>query len=189
MNGDQTAKPSGFQHAASKHHWNSLPSDFELTFAMKAFLFLLLTLIAVHVAFAEPFVVIVRHAEKIDNSKDPDLSAAGRARAERLAQILKDANITVIFATELKRTQETAAPLSKSIAVAPTIVPAKDYATLVSKLHQVEGNVLVVGHGNTIPDLLKTLGIETPVQIADDDYTDLLVVILKDKPQMLRLHY
>jgi len=155
---------------------------------MKLFVILILTLVAFSVS-AEPFVVIVRHAEKVDNSKDPDLSPAGQERAERLAGMLKDAKITGIFVTELKRTQETAAPLSKMIGVAPTIVSAKDYATLLSKVRQVEGGSLVVGHGNTIPDVVKALGIETPVQISDEDYSDLLIVTLGEKPQMLRLHY
>ena len=150
---------------------------------------MLITLAAFHTIWAEPFVVIVRHAEKIDNSKDPDLSSAGQARAERLVQMLKDAKITAIFTSELKRTQETAAPLSKSKGVIPTVVSAKDYATLISKLREVQGGALVVGHGNTIPDIVKALGVDTPVQIADDDYTDLLIIDLEDHARMLRLHY
>ena len=157
---------------------------------MKAFtLLLLLTFVALSSVTAGPFVVIVRHAERIDNSEDADLSPSGYARAEMLARILKDAHITAIFTSERKRTQETAAPLSKSIGIAPTIVPAKDYTNLLSKLRQTSGPALVVGHGNTIPDIIKALGVETPVQIPDDDYTDLFVVTLQDKPQLLRLHY
>jgi 2,3-bisphosphoglycerate-dependent phosphoglycerate mutase len=156
---------------------------------MKPFVLLLLTFVAFSVASADPFVLIVRHAEKIDNSDDAELSPAGQARAQVLARLLKDAHITAIFTSERKRTQETAAPLSKSIGVAPTIVPAKDYAALVSKLRQAEGAALVVGHGNTIPDIIKALGVETPVQIPDDDYTDLFVIALQEKPQLLRLHY
>src|SRR5690348_18439315 len=127
---------------------------------MKVFRLLLLAILAISVALAQPFVIIVRHAEKVDNSKDPDLSPAGQARAERLVQILKDAKITAIFTTELKRTQQTAAPLATSIGITPVIVAAKDYAGLASKLHQVEGAALVVGHGNTIPDIVKVLGID-----------------------------
>jgi hypothetical protein len=47
----------------------------------------------------------------------------------------------------------------------------------------------VVGHGNTIPDLMKALGIETPVNISDQDYTEIFVVSGGDRPQLLRLHY
>ncbi len=157
---------------------------------MKSFVLLLLTIIAVSIASAEPIVVIVRHAEKAANDpKDPDLSPDGQKRAEALVRILKDAHITAIFTTEFKRTQETAAPLSKSTGVVPSIVSAKDYPTLISKLRQVEGAALVVGHGDTIPEIIKALGVDTPLQIPDDDYTNLLVVTLQAKPQLLRLHY
>jgi len=156
---------------------------------MKALAFVFSFLVAVSIASAEPIVVIVRHAEKADNSEDAELSAAGRVRAETLSRILKDANITAIFSSERKRTQQTAEPLSKSTGVAPTVVPAKDYSTLVSKLRDTKGNALVVGHGNTIPDLMKALGIETPVQIADSDYSEIFVVTLVGKPQLTRLHY
>jgi broad specificity phosphatase PhoE len=157
---------------------------------MKTLAFLLSIYIAVSIASAEPFVVIVRHAEKAANdTKDPDLSPAGRARADALARILKDAEIKTVFATEFKRTQQTAAPISALSSVAPTIVPAKDMTTLVSKLRQLTGNALVVGHGNTIADLIKVLGIETPVNIPDQEYTEIFVVSGGNKPQLLRLHY
>jgi broad specificity phosphatase PhoE len=146
--------------------------------------------VAVSFASAQPFVVIVRHAEKATNDpKDPDLSQAGHARAETLARILKGSSITAIFATEFKRTQETAAPTSTSTGVATTIVPGKDIPALVSKLRQLTGNALVVAHGNTIPDIIKALGIAQPIQIPDDEYNDLFVVTLGDKPQLLRLRY
>ena len=124
---------------------------------MKALGFVFSFLIAVSIASAEPIVVIVRHAEKADNSENAELSVAGRRRAETLARILKDANIRAIFTSERKRTQQTAAPTATATGVVPTIVPGKDFAALVSKLHEVKGNALVVGHGNTIPDIVKEL--------------------------------
>ena len=157
---------------------------------MKAFAFVFLILIAASAAFAQPIVVIVRHAEKASNDpKDPDLSSAGRTRAEALARILKDAGITAIFTSEFKRTQETAAPTSAATGVAPTVVSGKDSESLVSKLRQLNGNALVVGHGDTIPNIVKALGIDAPIQIPDSDYTELFVVTLGIKPELLRLHY
>jgi phosphohistidine phosphatase SixA len=157
---------------------------------MKALALFLLLLVSVSVASAQPVVVIVRHAEKAtDGGSDPDLSSAGRARAEALARILKDSGITAIFTTEFKRTQETAAPTAISTHVTPTVLPAKDTSALVAKLHQLSGNALVVGHGDTIPNVIKALGISVPVNIPDEDYSELLIVILGDKPQLFRLHY
>ena len=157
---------------------------------MKALALFLLLFVSVPIVSAQPVVVIVRHAEKAANGgNDPDLSSAGHARADALARILKDSGITAIFTSEFKRTQETAAPTATATHVTPTVVAAKDTAALVGKLHQLNGNALVVGHGDTIPNILKALGINTPINIPDADYSELLIVIVGDKPQLFRLHY
>src|SRR6266540_6027428 len=157
---------------------------------MKALVLFLSIFIAVTIASAQPVVVIVRHAEKAaSGGKDPDLSSAGRARAEALARILKDSGITAIFTSEFKRTQETAAPTATATHVTPTVVAAKDTAALVARLHQLNDNALVVGHGDTIPNILKALGINSSINIPDADYSELLIVTLSDKPQLFRLHY
>jgi broad specificity phosphatase PhoE len=138
---------------------------------------------------AQSTIFIVRHAEKADATKDPDLSEAGRARAEALAKTLKDANITAIYATEFKRTQQTAAPLAKALGITVTTLPAKDYAALIAKLRASTGNTLVVGHGDTISALIKALGISDPINIAENDYDNLFAVALDQKPHLIRLHY
>ena len=141
-------------------------------------------------ANAAAVVFVVRHAEKASTGgKDPDLSTEGQKRADALAHILKDSQITSVFVTEFKRTQETAAPTAKAAHVSPTVVPANDIGALVEKLRALNGNALVVGHGNTIPDLLRAIGIATPVSIPEDDYTEIFAVSVGDPPQLLRLHY
>jgi broad specificity phosphatase PhoE len=140
-------------------------------------------------SFAGPTIFFVRHGEKADASEDTDLSEAGRARAESLATLLKDAEISAIFTTQFKRTQQTAAPLAKALHLEPAIISSKDQPALIAKLRGASGNVLVVGHGNTIPDLVKTLGIATPISITENDYDNLWIVLLEDKPRVLRLHF
>ncbi len=141
-------------------------------------------------ADAVPVIVVVRHAEKASTGgNDPELSVAGQKRAETLARILKDSQITAVFVTNFKRTQQTAAPTARAAHLSPTVIPASDIPALVAKLRVLNGNALVVGHGNTIPDLMKALGITTPVTIPEDDYTEIFLVSLTDPPQLLRLHY
>src|SRR5437868_6748255 len=132
----------------------------------KRFIFgCLLLSVLVATATAQSTTFIVRHAERADSSNDSDLSEVGRARAEALAKMLKDKNIAAIYTTEFKRTQQTAAPLAKALGITVTPLPAKDNAALVAKLRTLKGNALVVGHGNTIPDLIKALGISEPINI------------------------
>ena len=153
-------------------------------------LILSIPLLLVTYANAAPVVFIVRHAEKASSGgKDPDLSVEGQKRADALAHILKDSQIASVFVTELKRTQETAAPTASAAHVTPTVIQANDVGALVQKLRALNGNALVVGHGNTIPELLKGLGITTPVNIPEDDYTEIFAVLVGDAPQLLRLHY
>ena len=158
---------------------------------MKHFaLILSISLVLLTCANAGPVVFIVRHAEKASTSgKDPDLSVEGQKRADALAHILKDSQITSIFVTEFKRTLQTAAPTANAAHVTPTVVPANDIGALVEKLRALNGNALVIGHGNTIPDLLRALGVTTVVSIPEDDYTEIFAVLLGDTPQLLRLHY
>ena len=142
---------------------------------------------------AEPTIFLVRHAEKAEattgNPKDPELSEIGRRRAESLALTLKDAGITSIYVTELKRTQQTAEPLARSAKLRPTVVPAKETPALVTRLNETTGNVLVVGHSNTIPEIIKALGAPEPVAIADGEYDNLFVWRPGASPQLIRLHY
>jgi phosphohistidine phosphatase SixA len=146
-------------------------------------------------AWAQATVIVVRHAERADQAEggsammatDPDLSAAGRARAESFAAMLKDAGIKTIFTTQYKRTQQTAAPLAKALGVTPEVVGSRELDSLAGKVRAAQGNVFVVGHSNSVPNLLKALGIPEPVEIAETEYDNLFVVTLGEKPSMVRL--
>jgi broad specificity phosphatase PhoE len=152
--------------------------------------FLVAFVVGLSPAIAQSTIFIVRHAEKAKTAgQDPELSEAGHARAETLARTLKDANITAIYASEFKRTQQTASPLAQALGITVVNVPAKDTATLTAKLRSTHGNILVVGHGDTIPDLLKALDISAPINIGENDYDELFVVVLDGTPRFIHLHY
>lgn len=160
-------------------------------FTMKRLiLLLLLSGLFVSAGAAQSTIFIVRHAEKAESGgNDPDLSDAGRTRADGLAKMLSDAGVAAIYATEFKRTQQTAAPLANILGLGATVVSAKDTSVLIGKLRNSHGNVLVVGHGNTIPDLIKGFGIATPINITENDYDNLFALVLDEKPHLIRLHY
>ena len=138
-------------------------------------------------------IFLVRHAERGvttgPSTTDTHLSAAGRARAQRLREELKDAKITAIYTTEYKRTQETAAPLAHSLGIQPEIISAGETSRLVAKLKASRGNVLVVGHSNTLPQIIAMLGISSPVTIAESEFDNLFEVVLDPAPHLIRRHY
>ena len=143
-------------------------------------------------AFAQKLVFVVRHAERADAGlqaqTDPLLSAAGEARAQKLAAMLADAGVKDIFATELKRTQDTAKPIAVKTGVVVEQIASKDTALLIDKIRSHPNDVvLVVGHSNTLPAILKALaGVD--VAIADNEY-DNLFVIVPSTGTMTRIRY
>ena len=158
---------------------------------------LLVILLSYGTVSAQSTLFLVRHAERADTAAgapptmaaDPSLSEAGRARAASLASMLKDAGVTAIFVTEFKRTQETAAPLAKALGLKPTIVRADDTAGLVAALKKISGNGHVVGHSNTVPDVIKALGVTSAVSIGDQDFDNLFIVTAGQPQRFVRLHY
>jgi len=142
---------------------------------------------------AQATFVVVRHAERADAGapvSDPDLSAAGHARAASLATMLRDAKVTAIYVTPLKRTQQTAAPVAKALGLTPIVLPAADTATLIAALQQHQGTALVIGHSNTVPDIVKALS-GAAVTVRETDFDHLFVVSrpLVGSASVLQLHY
>lgn len=105
--------------------------------------------------------VLVRHAEKAkDDPKDPTLSDAGVARAERLAGTLSYAQVVAVYSTAYHRTKLTAAPTAElhrlSVRIYDASLVADDFAAQLLRDHTA-GTILVVGHSNTIPALAAAL--------------------------------
>ncbi len=149
---------------------------------------------------AQSAVFAVRHAEKASEASDPavPLSEAGRRRAQRLAEILRDCGITAIYTTDTVRTRATAEPLARALHLTPRIYEAKDAsgkptpAPLLELLRQEpRAVVLVVGHSNTVPELLTALGAPKKVEIVDSEYDDLFLLVPEPggKAVFLRMRY
>jgi broad specificity phosphatase PhoE len=150
---------------------------------------------------AQKAVFIVRHAEKASDANEPSvpLSAAGTARAEKLAALLKDSGVSAIYSTDMVRTRKTAEPLAAARKLDiriynPSLPDGKVSLTaLADKLKRENASdvVLVVGHSNTIAPLLTALGCTESVSIAGEEYDNLFVVVPQGKgpPLLLRLRY
>lgn len=144
-------------------------------------------------AAAQQAVIVVRHAEKVDDSRDAALSAAGEARAARLAGILGGAGVTAVFATEFQRTRRTVEPLASRLHLPVIVMPASDTAGLAARVRaeQPRGVVVVCGHSNTVPDVLRAFGAVESIAIADAEYDNLFVLVPRGAgpPLVLRLRY
>ncbi len=125
---------------------------------------------------AAPQVFIVRHAEKV-SGPDPELSAAGKARARALANRLEAEGITRIFSTDTRRTRDTAAPLAARLGLDVEIYDPRRDRELAALIRNSGETVLVVGHSNTVGGLVALFGIAPGEPIDEATEYDRLYVI------------
>ncbi len=137
-------------------------------------------------------VVVVRHAEKQGEQGDVELSVEGVRRSVRLQQTLDALDVRAVYTSEFRRTAATAAPYCRSKGIEPQVVPARDPRALALRIRQenLGQTVVVVGHSNTVPDVLRALGVRTDIEIRDDEYDRLFVVTISvDGARLLSLRY
>ena len=140
-------------------------------------------------------VIVVRHAEKAaEPATDPILSPAGTARAEALVELVKDAGVQATISTQFQRTRMTAAPTAAKLGLTNEVLdarlPARGVADSILAKHRGQ-TVLVVGHSNTVPDIVAALGAPKPAAICDDGYDNAFVVTVpaSGPASVTRLHF
>ena len=150
-------------------------------------------------------VFLVRHAEKADAPReDPPLLETGTARAQSLARILGKSGIKAIYTSQYLRTKATAEPLAKQLGIAsvaislkmspanPRQVSSESIQEIVEKIYLRPGeNALVIGHGNSVPDVIKALGGDVVPTMDEKEFDDLFVVTVyaKGKARVNHLKY
>ena len=140
---------------------------------------LVLSMLAPCAALADPGVIyLVRHGEKEAGGKDPALTADGQARARNIATILQKAGIKSIFSTPYMRTKQTAQPLATSRALEVQAYDPALPAALVQKVKTLTGSVMVAGHSNTLPELVRLFGGAPGPDIGDNEYDRLYQLIV-----------
>ena len=152
---------------------------------------------AYFVTFRRPVttVILVRHAEKVidPNNPDVDLSPAGQARAQELVRMFGDAGINAIYATQYKRTLETAKPLADKLGLPVNQVNSKSTADLLAQIRsQHSGQVIFIsGHNNTVPEIIAALGGPTYPTIPETEYDNLYIVTVyrTGKAKVVKLKY
>ena len=171
---------------------------------------LLALLLLAQLAFAqtpEPVttVFLVRHAERAEEPRqDPPLTEKGAARAQELARLLSTAGIKAIFTSQFARTKLTAEPLAKQLGITATaqtlksnpsnprqIAEESTKETVDKIMAHAGGSVLVVGHSNSIPDVIKMLGADVTPTIDEKQFDNLFIVTVyaKGKAKVTHLKY
>jgi broad specificity phosphatase PhoE len=143
-------------------------------------------------------IVLVRHAEKeLVTINDPPLAQAGVLRAERLAQMFGNVKgaggLDAIYVTDTKRAQQTAAPLASRLGLKPVVVPGADVDAISKRVLRDHrgGRALIVGHSNTVPQIVRKLSGMSVAEIGDDEYDNVYVVTVPSfgRSSVLRLKY
>ncbi|MDH3266171.1 MAG: histidine phosphatase family protein [Gammaproteobacteria bacterium] len=144
-------------------------------------------------------IIFVRHAEQTSRDEaDPSLSGAGKRRVAELTRQLVDADVVAgidaIWSTELKRAVETAQPLADQLDLPINIYPASDTETVLETiLKNHKGRIiLVVGHSNTLPELIANLGASKNVPpIAQNEFDNIYIISIPwfGKTKTIRLRY
>jgi broad specificity phosphatase PhoE len=126
---------------------------------------------------------IVRHAEKEGGAtmsmvSDPPLSAEGERQALDLKNFLQQQKIKTIYSTNYARTMATAEPTRQFYGITLKMYDARNNDRLVEELKNIsDGNVLVVGHSNTVDDIVNGLtGTAEMTDLADNEYGNAFIV-------------
>jgi broad specificity phosphatase PhoE len=125
---------------------------------------------------ATTMIVLVRPVEKAPGTiDDPPLSPEGEARAQRLAQMFGGSGgggrIDVIYESDDRRAQQTAAPLAERLHKAPVVFSSSGaQATAARALREhPDGTVLVVATGPVLAQMVRELtGDAAPSAAADE---------------------
>lgn len=125
-----------------------------------------------------PIVIyLTRHAEKTTGA-DPALSERGELRARNIATMLRRAGIRHIYATPSRRTHQTAQALATRLSLAVQSYEPGRQDAFARQLLTLEDNVLVVGHTDTIPELIQLLGGDPGMPYLETDFDRLYQLVI-----------
>ncbi len=124
-------------------------------------------------AAPEPTYFVMRHLHTPQGERDPDLTAEGQAAAQRLVQMFTRERPAAIYVSSFKRSQQTAAAVAARYGLTPIVYDPADTPGLVARVRAGPWPVLIVGHSNTVPDIVEQLGGPRPAPLTHPDFGDL----------------
>ncbi len=139
---------------------------------------------------AEPTTVfLIRHTEKdLTTKHDPELTEAGRMRAQQLADMLQYVPLVAVYSTDTKRTVQTAMPLATNAALEIQKYAVGDLQEIDWQQLYAGQAVAVIGHSNTIPKLVNALIKDQRFEDLDEsDYDSVFIVTMGEQSTATRL--
>jgi 2,3-bisphosphoglycerate-dependent phosphoglycerate mutase len=152
---------------------------------------------------------LVRHADVYDQGElvpDPSLSPLGHRQAERLAQRLKSVGIRAVYASPLRRAQQTAAALTEQVLTDPGLTEVRatypggkvelqeSHDAVIGRMQAAVsaavaahpgGRILMVSHGIAILTYLcDVLGLTPGTLRLFPDFTSISVIRIKGDRRM-----
>jgi broad specificity phosphatase PhoE len=124
---------------------------------------------------AAPAVYVMRHLNTPAGERDPDLLPEGRRAAASLVGWFEreGSRPAAIYVSDFRRTRQTAAPLAARLGLTPIVYDPADTPGLIARVRAERGPVLIVGHSNTVPDIVAALGGTRPAPLVHEDFGDI----------------
>ncbi|MFV8271135.1 histidine phosphatase family protein [Flavobacterium sp. GT2N3] len=122
----------------------------------------------------------IRHAEKVDNSQNPDLSEIGLERATLWKKIFSEIDFDEIYSTDYKRTTQTATPTATAKKIQIKLYNPKTISIDSFKKETLGKKVLIVGHSNTTANFVnQIINQKKYAAIEDTTFGNLYIVTIK----------
>ncbi len=136
--------------------------------------------------------ILVRHAEKVDDNHNPDLSEAGYERASLLARMMENISFDAVYSTPLIRTTETAREIADKNGLKIINYDHRNPDAVAAEwIEKHRGDyVLIAGHSNSTPTFANALlGREHfKLKFNESDYGNILIVTISADGERNLLH-
>lgn len=119
---------------------------------------------------------VMRHLNTPVGVQNPDLLPEGKATAEKLVAWFAGKPLAAIYVTDFKRTRQTAAPLAEARGLEPKAYDPRDTPALIARVKAESGPALIVGHSNTVPEIVEALGGERFPDLKHEEFGDIWTI-------------
>jgi broad specificity phosphatase PhoE len=120
-----------------------------------------------------PGVYVMRHLHTPEGERDPDLTAEGQRVAALVPNWFAGEQVRAIYVSDYRRTRQTAAPLAARLGLTPIVYDPRDTPALIARVRAGPLPALIVGHSNTVPDIVAQLGGTRPGPLVHEDFGDI----------------